>query len=167
MLIKGPFILKWGDYEIHDVEEVDVEYEVDSDDLQTLQGKTFEVDGSHKASAVITLLAGDIPVLSALLPQHHIANGGQMSTGETVNNADGAIDVAPADCDVEPIYNNLDIISCSNPGQVVRIVNARTRLDDFDFDNKIGKIMVKFIGEAEQSDGVVQIFKENTIGVVS
>lgn len=166
-LIKGPFNLVWGDNEITDVEEVSVEYEVDSDDLQTIQGKTFEVDGPHKATATVTLLASDIPILAALLPQHFVANGQQLSTGETVNHAQGAIDVAPADCDVNPIYNNLDIISCANPAQVTRIVNARTKLDGVEVDNKIQKVMVKFVGESESDEATIQFFKQGSIAVVS
>lgn len=90
-----------------------------------------------------------------------------MSTGETVNEANGAIDVLALDCDDEPVYNDLDIISCANPGQVFRLVNARTKLDSIEFDDKIRKVMVKFIGEPAQGDGNVQFFKEGTINVVS
>lgn len=167
MLVRGPFTLRWGDNEIDDVEEISIEHTVDSDDLQTLQGKTFEVDGPYKVTAVITLLGSDLPALAALLPQHFVGNGEVLSTGETVNHAQGAIDVKPHECDESLIYNNLDIISCANPGQVLRLVNCRTKLDGIDIDNKLQKVMVKFVGESDADEATVQFFKENSIAVVS
>lgn len=167
MLVRGPFTLKWGDNTVNDVEELDIEHEVSSDDFETIQGKTYEVDGSYKATAVLTLLASDIATLAVLLPQHFVPNQGTLSTGEKVNNANGAIDIAPHDCDAALIYNNLDIISCANPAQVTRIVNARTKIEGFEIDNKLQKIMIKFVGEAESNEATIQIFRQNTIAVVS
>lgn len=166
MLIKGPWTLKWGDNVLEEIESLDVSQTIDSDDLVTMQGNKIEIDGAYKATATLTVLATDIAALAILLPQHHVANGGVMSTGETVNNADGAIDVAPGNCD-SPIYNHLDIINCSNPGQVFRIVNARTKLDGVTFDEKIRKVMVKFVGEPALDDGTVQFFKNGTLHVIS
>lgn len=166
-LVRGPFEIKWGDNVIADVEEVDFEYERDSEDYTTLDGRTLEVSGSRKVTATLTLLASDIQALAALLPQHFVPNGSMMSTGETVQTAVGAIDVAPASCDEALVYNNFDIVSCGNPGQVTRIVNARTEMEDVDVDDKLQKIMVKIIGEAAQGEGVVQFFKEGSIAVVS
>ena len=57
MLVRGPFNLKWGDNLLTDIEEIDVEHEISSDDFKSLQGKTYEVDGAYKVSATITLLA--------------------------------------------------------------------------------------------------------------
>ena len=94
-------------------------------------------------------------------------NGGILSTGETVNNADGAIDVLPRDCDEDLLYNNLDIIACANPGQVFRLVNSRTKIEGVEFDNKLQKIMVKFVGEAEATEATIQFFAEGTVAVVS
>lgn len=166
-LIRGPFEIKWGDNVISDVEEVDFSYERDSEDYTTLDGRTLEVSGSRKVTATLTLLSSDVQTLAALLPQHFVANGGVMSTGETVSTAVGAIDVAPAACDEAIVYNNFDIISCGAPGQVLRIVNARTELEDVDIDDKLQKVMVKIIGEAALGEGVVQFFKENSVNVVS
>lgn len=167
MLIKGPFNFKWGDNLLTDIEEVDISHEIASDDFETLQGKTYEVDGAFKVSATITLLASDIPSLAVILPQHFVENGGVMSTGETVNNADGAIDVKAASCDESTIYNNLDIISCANPANVLRIVNARTKIDGIELDSKLQKVMVKFVGESEAGEATIQLFREGTINVVS
>ena len=166
-LVRGPFSIKWGDNTITDVEEVSIDHEVTSDEFTTVQGTTLEIDGAYKVSATLTLLASDIPALSALLPQYFVANGGVMSTGETVNNAAGAIDIKAASCDDSIVYNNLDITSCGNPGQVLRIVNARTRIEGIELDNVIKKVMIKFIGEAGSDEATVQIFKSGTISVVS
>lgn len=167
MIIKGPFSLKWGDNTITDVEEIDVEHEIDSEDYQTVQGRTIELDGAYKSAVTLTLLASDIPALAAILPQHFVANGGVLSTGETVNHAQGAIDVAPADCDDNTVYNNLDIISCGTPANVMRLVNARTKLEGIDIDDKVQKVMVKFVGEPLTDEAVVQFFRQGTIAVVS
>ncbi len=166
-LVRGPFTIKWGDNVISDIEEVEIEHEVSSEEYETVQGTSLEIDGSYKVSAVLTLLASDIPVLSAILPQYFVANGGLMSTGETVSNANGAIDVKAASCDDAMVYNNLDIIACGNPGQVLRIVNARTRIEGIELDNVIQKVMVKFIGEAASTEATVQFFKTGSISVVS
>ncbi|MFA9228799.1 MAG: hypothetical protein ACEQR7_10290, partial [Agathobacter rectalis] len=167
MIIRGPFDIKWGDNTIEDVEDVSLDISIDSEDYQTVQGRTLEIDGSYKATGILTLLASDIPALAALLPQYFVQNGGILSTGETVNNADGAIDMKPASCDDSIVYNNLDFISCGNPGQVTRITNARTKIDSVELDNKVQKVMIKFIGEALPSEAVVQFFREGTIHVVS
>ncbi len=167
MIIRGPFSIKWGDNTISDVEEVSIEHEVDSEDYQTVQGRTLELDGSYKVTATLTLLASDIPALSAILPQYFVANGGTMSTGEHVNNADGAIDIKAASCDESIVYNHLDIISCANPANVLRIVNARTKIDGVEIDNKVQKVMVKFVGESDLNEATIQFFRQGTINVVS
>lgn len=166
-IIRGPFTLSWGDNVIVDVEELDVEFIKDSEIFNTIQGRALEIDGNMQISATITLLAADIPALAAILPQHFVANGEVMSTGETVDSAEGAIDIVPRACDEDLVYNNLDIVACGNPGQVHRVVNARTVFVDPDFTEKLVKVQVKFIGEAEDGVALLQFFKENEIGIVS
>lgn len=167
MIIKGPFTLKWGDNTILDVEEVEVEHVVDSEEFNTLQGNNVEVDGSYKATAIITLLASDIAALAALLPQNFVANGGVLSTGETVDSAEGAMDILPGACDVSTTFNHLTIESCANPGQVMRLVNARTRIEAIENTDKVRKVMIKFIGEPASDEATVQFFAAGTIAVVS
>lgn len=166
-LVRGPFNLRWGDNVLADIEEIDVEHEVATDDYETIQGKTYELDGAYRVALTATLLASDIPALAIVFPQYFVPNGGQMSTGETVNNADGAIDVRAAACDETLIYDNLDIESCANPSNVMRIVNARTRIEGVEIDNKIQKVMVRFVGESAQDEASIQFFKEGTINIVS
>lgn len=167
MLIRGPFQLKWGDNVIEDVETIELEHTVDSEDYQTVGGKTYELDGAYKVTVTLTLLASDIPAVAAVLPQHFVPNGQILSTGETVNYAYGAIDVVPQDCDASQLVNNLDIISCANPGQVLRVVDARTRLEGIELDDKVRKVLIMFIGESSQDQATVQMFAQGTIHVVS
>jgi len=166
-LVTGAFELKWGDTTLTDISEIDVEYEQDSETYTTVQHTTREVDGSQSASVTLTLLASDTAALRNVLPQNFVANGGVLSTGETVSNANGAIDVTPSNCTTSVVHKNLDIIGCGNPGQVFRLVNARTRVDSVDFDDKIRTIMVKFIGVPDSSEASIQFFTEGTINVVS
>ncbi len=167
MIVRGPFTLKWGDNSIQDVEEIDLEHEVTSEEYETVGGKVIEVDGPYKVGLTITLLASDIASLALVFPQYFVANGGILSTGETVSEANGAIDVKAASCDESVIYNNLDIISCGSPADVVRIVNARSRIEGIEVDGKIRKVMVRFIGEPGTGDATMQFFKQGTINVVS
>jgi hypothetical protein len=166
-LVRGPFDLTWGGNTLTNIEEISTEFEVDSEDYQTVQHQTFEIDGAIKANVTLTLLASDVPALAVVLPQFHVSNGGTLSTGETVNDAGGAIDVAAASCDEETVYNDLYISSCGNPSQVFRLVNARTRLDSVEFDDKLRKVMVKFIGEPGPGEGNIQFFKEGTVTGIS
>lgn len=165
--IKGPFTIKWGDNTIEQVEGIDVEFTIDSNDIQTIQGHTYELDGAFKVSATMTFLATDLASLAILLPQHFVANGELMSTGETVNNANGAIDIKPNNCDQAVTYNNFDFISCGINPQVFRIVNARIKFEGYELDDKIQKAMVKIIGESDSDEATVQFFTQGTINVVS
>lgn len=166
-LVRGPFDIKWGDNTLLSIEEISVDYEQDSEDYTTVQHQSIQIDGPIKASVTLTLLASDVAALAVVLPQYHVNNGSVMSTGETVSEANGAIDVVALDCDSSAIYNDLDIISCANPGQVFRLVNARTKLDSIEFDDKVRKVMVQFVGEPAQGDGSIQFFEEGSISVVS
>lgn len=166
-IIKGPFNLRWGDSELQDIEEIEFEHTINTEDIESVQGKVIELDGSYKATVTITLLETDIEALSLVLPQHHVVNGGVLSTGETVNNDWGAIDVVPGACDEALITRNLDIISCENPANVMRLVNARTKMEGVEIDNMLRKVLVKFIGQSEATEATVQFFKDGTIAVVS
>ncbi len=165
--VKGPFIVKWGDNILQDVEEIQINHEVNSEEYETVGGKTVEIDGAYKVSAEITLLASDIPALSAILPQYFAANGTVLSTGETVNNANGAIDITAASCNESITYNNLDIIACGNPAQVLRINNARTRIEGIEIDGTVQKVSVKFIGEGATGEATIQMFKQGTLTTIS
>src|SRR5690606_12763833 len=126
-------------------------------------GVTYELDGSYKVSAIITLIGTDIPALAAVLPQHFKAVGETLSTGEEVTDEDGAIDVVPSDWDESITYNDLDIVSCGDPSNVLRIVNARTKIEGMEMDNMSRRIMVKFVGESASDQATVQFFRTGGI----
>lgn len=166
-LVRGPWDITWGVNTIGNIEEIEVEYEQDSEDYTTVQHETFELDGPIKSTVMLTLLSTDVAALAAVLPQYHVANAEELSTGETVDDEDGAIDVTAVNCDTVPVYHDLDITSCGDPGQTFRLVNARSKIDSIEFDDKIRKVVVKFVGEPEAGEANVQFFKEGTIAVVS
>ncbi len=164
---KGPFTVEWGANNATDVESIDMNFQQDSQDFKTLQGRTVTMDGNKMVSATFTLLGPGIDLLASLLPQYFVANGEIMSTGETVTDLDGAIDVVPRACDEELIYNNFDITDCGNPSMVVRLVNTRTQLEGMDFSEILSKVTIKVIGEAAADEGVIQFFRSGGMAAAS
>lgn len=163
-LVRGPFDLEWGANTLRDVSEVSVEFSQDSNEYSTVDNRKYTVEGAISASVSVTFLGSDVAALAAVLPQYHVANGEELSSGETVNDEDGAIDVVAASCDTNPVYNDLDIVSCGTPGQVMRLKNARTKIDSMELaDNAVRTVTVMFIGEPDQGIGALQFFTEGTI----
>lgn len=161
-LVKGPFTIKWGSNTLTNVGEISLNYEVESSDFSTVDGRTFKIEGAHSASAEIKLLESDVAALRTLLPQYFVANGSQLSTGETVNNEAGAIDVVAAKCDTSTTNYNLDIISCS--GQVTRLVNTRTALSSNDLeDNALKTVTLTFTAEPKAGQAALQMFQNGHI----
>lgn len=161
-LVKGPFSIKWGNNPILDVSEIGFNYEVESNDYSTVDGRTYNVEGAITASVELTLLSSDVDALKTILPQYYVATGSKLSTGETVNDERGAIDIVAASCDTSNTNYNLEITSCN--GEVTRLVNARTSLTSQEFaDNAVRTVTVTFRGEPEQGQGIVQFFKEGGI----
>jgi hypothetical protein len=167
-LVKGPFDLKWGSNTLVDVSEIALDFNQDSNDYATVDNRNYTVDSAITASVSLTFLASDVPALAAVLPQYHVPNGGQMSSGETVTDTDGAIDVVAASCDSDPVYNDLDVISCGVNGQVFRLKNTRTKIDSMEFaDNAVRTVTVLFVGEPDAGVANIQFFREGGISVVS
>ena len=157
MLVKGPFSLKWGENPILDVSEIGFNYDVATNDYETVDGRTYTIDGAITASIDLTLLASDVEALSTILPQYYVAEGQPMSTGGNAPKG-GAIDIVAAQCDTTNTNYNLDIISCN--GEVTRLVNARTSLSTVDIaDNALRTVTITFRGEPEQGQGIIQFFK--------
>lgn len=152
----GPFELTWGANTLADVGEIGVDWDLDTEDFTTVQHNRFEVEGGLLVRVTLTLLSTDIAALAAVLPQFFVAQGGVMSTGEDVDSSVGAIDYA-AQCD-DPVYNDLDIVSCGDPGQTMRVVNARTRISNVENTDKLRSLEVEFIGEPAGGQGAVQFF---------
>lgn len=152
-LVKGPFSIKWGVNPILDVTELTFNYDVASNDYETVQGTTYTVDGAITASVELTLLKSDVAALATIFPQYHVKQGEKLSTGETVKSEGGAIDIVAASCDTTDTSYNLDIISCA--GDITRLVNAKTSLSGVDIaDNSVRTVTVTFRGEPKEIDGV-------------
>lgn len=166
-VIKGPFKLRWGANPIVQVSEVATNYDQDTEDVDTIDGHRISFDGPISSSVDVTLLGNDIPALGALLPQFFVAKGGTMSTGEEVVDEDGAIDVVAAGCATETVFNNLEVESCENPGNVFRLVNARTRVSAVDHTTNYRTVTISFVGQPESGMGVVQFFRANGLSPVS
>lgn len=161
-LVKGPFSIQWGSNPVLDVSELTFNYDQASNDYETLDGRTYTVDGAITASVELTLLSSDVDALATIFPQYYVAKGSKLSTGETVSDDDGAIDIVAASCDTATSNYNLEITACT--GEVTRLVNARTTLSGIDFaDNAVRTVTVTFRGEPEQGQGIIQFFKENGI----
>lgn len=167
-LVRGPFNLKWGSNTLVDVSEISLDYEQESNDYSTVDNRKYTIDGAINASVTLTFLASDVAALAAVLPQYHVANGGTLSSGETVTGADGAIDVVAASCDSDPVYNDLDVIACGSNAQVFRLKNARTKIDSMEFaDNAVRTVSIAFVGEPDAGIANVQFFRENDVTVIS
>lgn len=167
-LVKGPFDLKWGSNTLVDVSAIKLNYAQASNSYTTIDKRQYTVDGAITASVSLTFLASDVASLAAVLPQYHVANGGILSSGETVTSIDGAIDVVAASCDNDPVFNDLDVIACGTNAQVFRLKNARTRIESMDFANdSVRTVTVQFMGEPEQGTGNIQFFTQNGVSAVS
>ena len=158
-LVRGPFTVAWGSNTILDVSELTFNYDVATNDYETIQGDTYTVDGAITASVELTLLASDVEALSTIFPQYYKAEGETMSDG-TVAPEGGAIDIVAASCDTTDTTYPLDITSCT--GQVLRLRNARTSLSGIEIqDNSVRVVTVTFRGEAKGA-AIVQMFGSGT-----
>ena len=98
---------------------------------------------------------------AVFLSQYYVAQGEQLTTGETVANPAGAIDIAAASCEGSDIYNQLDIYACGTNAQVMRLVRARTQVDSVDITDGLRTITIMFVGEPQAGDGVIQFLTDN------
>lgn len=163
-LVKGPFTLQWGNNVLTDVESVDLSFDQESNDYTTVDGRSFTLRGAISASATITLLASDAATLSPLLPQFSKLAGQTMSSGETVATGEIAIDVLAGDCTAVDSKYDLDIISCGNPGEVLRIKACTTSLSGVDLENnQVRTVELTFTGEPAQGVAAIQAFKQGAI----
>lgn len=161
MILRGPFSIRFGANPILDVSEIGFNYEVATNDYQTVQGDTYHTEGAIDVTVDLTLLASDVEALSTLIPQYYVAKGGTLSTGETVTADEGAIDVVAASCDTSDTSYDLDITSCN--GVTIRIKNARTRLSTFNLENNdIITTQISFIGQAN-GKAIMQILMADDV----
>jgi len=160
-LVKGPFNFKWGANNINNVSDISVDYTVDSSDTSTLDGRTYSVQTGMNATVTLTVLDNDIASLATLLPQFYVPTGGVLSTGETVTQPQGAIDITAAKCTTSDVYNQLDIYACGTNAQVLRLVRARTQIDSVDIADGLRTVAIQFVGEPLAGQGVIQFLQDN------
>lgn len=160
-LVKGPFNFKWGANSLNNVSEISVDYAVDTNDTTTLDGNKYTVQTGMSATVTLTLLDNDIASLATVLPQFYVPMNEELSTGETVTQTQGAIDVTAASCTTSDVYNQLDIYACGTNAQVLRLVRARTQIDSVDVSDGLRTIAVMFIGEPEAGQAVIQLLQDN------
>lgn len=160
-LVKGPFTFKWGANTLNNISEISFDYTVDTNDTTTLDGNKYIVQTGMSATVTLTLLDNDIASLATVLPQYYVAKGSTLSTGETVTQDQGAIDVTAASCTTSDVYNQLDIYACGTNAQVLRLVHCRTQIDSIDIGDGLRTIAVQFIGEPASGDAVVQFLQDS------
>lgn len=159
-LVKGPFNFKWGTQQLHNVSEISVDYSVETSDTATLDGNSINVQTGMTATVTLTLLDNDIASLATILPQYYKAVGEQLSTGATVVDPDGAIDITAASCTTSEVHNDLDVIACGTGAQVLRLVNARTQVDSIDIGDGLRSVAIMFVGEPASGEAVVQLLTD-------
>lgn len=164
-IIKGPFDFKLGANTLTDIESVKFDYKVDSDDKKTVQGRTRRVYGTHMVNVTATFLFSDVASLAVVLPQYFVANGGTLSTGETVTDSNGAIDIVPGGCAAGLTKTNLIINSCGTDGEVLRVLDCITEIAGISLDEKNRTIDVEFTGQSDHA--TIQMFTKGAIAVVS
>jgi len=163
-LVKGPFEIKYGVDVLAGIESIDLNYDINTDDFETVQGQNYQVVKSHQVSVTVVFLETDVDSLSVVLPQYFVANGGELSTGETVNDAAGAIDVVPGGCDYVATTTDVVITSCGNPGHVLRLPDCETEIEDIEIDS-VRKVSVTF--RSRSTAATVQMFEEGAVSIVS
>ena len=167
-LVRGPYTLKWGENTIEGVTEISLNYDVATNDYETVQGQTFTVDGAITASVELTLLYSDVDSLRLLFPQYYKEKGETMSTGEEVLADEGAIDIEAAKCGETDVLYPLDILSCN--GEVFRLTNAKTSLSGMDIDGAAARtVTVTFRGMPADEGAIasVQLFPKDGISTES
>jgi hypothetical protein len=163
--IKGPFDLQYGLTTLADIEKVDVKYSVDTDDKVTVQGRKRRFYGTHQVIITVTFLKSDVPSLAVVLPQYHVANGGTLSSGETVTDIDGAMDLVPGGCTAGTTMADLIISSCGSDGQIFRVMDCVTEFSNMTMDDKSMTVDVEFVGQGDAA--TIQMFKKGAISLVS
>lgn len=160
-LVKGPFNFKWGANTLSNVSEISFDYTVDESDTTTLDGNRYTVQTGQGARVTLTLLDNDIASLATVLPQYYVATNGVLSTGQTVTQTGGAIDVKAAACNTSEVYNQLDIYACGTNAQVLRIPRCRTQIDSIDVADGLRTVTVAFVSEPLAGQAVVQFLRDN------
>lgn len=166
-MFKGPFTVRFGATTITDVMDYSPTFDVTSNDYSTIDGRTSTITTGIRASVEVQLRGLTPAAVATVLPQYFKAMGEKLSTGQTVTNSDGAIDIVPAACSDEDIANDLDIVDCTG-ALAVRINNAVASISSIDMqDGALLTITVAFTGQPEQGQAVAQVLGGTDVEVES
>lgn len=164
-IIRGPFNVKFGANTLAEISTLKVAYTVDTTDTATVQGHKKRVFGAHMVTVTATFLQSDVPSLAVALPQYFVANGGVLSTGETVTDPNGAMDIVPGGCAAAANPLDLIITACGSNAEVFRVLGAVSEIAGVSIDEKTRMVDVEFTG---QNDGAtIQMFNSDAISVIS
>lgn len=164
-VIKGPFNIVYGANTLAEISAIKVAYSVDTTDTSTVQGQKIRTYGAHQVILTVTFLQSDVASLAVALPQYFVANGGVLSTGETITDPVGAIDLVPGGCASGSSAQDLIIYSCGTNAQVLRIVQAASEIDGLTMDEKSLTVDVNFVGVS--TGATIQLFNTNAIAHIS
>lgn len=164
-IIKGPFNLRFGANTLAEIAKVGFAYTVDTTDTPTVQGHKVRTYGTHQVVLTLTLLQSDVASLAIVLPQYFVANGGVLSSGETVTDLDGAIDLVPGGCAAGTTKQDLILESCGDDGQILRVMECVSEISGASLDEKSMTVDVQFVGQSDHA--TIQMFAKGAISVVS
>lgn len=165
-VIRGPFDLQYGANPLlADISAVKFAYSVDTTDTATVQGQKVRTYGAHQVVLTVTFLQSDVASLAVVLPQYFVASGGVLSTGETVTDPVGAIDLVPGGCNAGNFAADLIIYSCGTNAQVLRVIQANTEINAVNMDEKQMTIDVDFVGQS--TGATIQMFNADAIAHIS
>lgn len=165
-IIRGPFNLIYGGSTLAEISTLKVAYTVDTSDTATVQGHKKRTYGAHEVIITATFLESDVPSLAVALPQYFVPYMGVLSTGETVNDHNGAIDIVPGNTATtagsDLIIEQAAGTSTSN---VLRILDAISEISGVSVDEKSQMVEVEFTGQSDIA--TIQFFLKDAVTVLS
>jgi hypothetical protein len=165
-IIRGPFNLIYGGNTLSEISSLKFNYSVDTTDTATVQGHKKRTYGAHEVTVTATFLESDIPSLAIALPQYFVANGSVLSTGETVTDANGAIDIVPGKTATATGSDLLIEQSAeTSSSYVLRVLDAISEISSVSLDEKSEMVDVEFTGQSDLA--TIQMFLKDAISVLS
>jgi hypothetical protein len=165
-IIRGPFNLIYGGNTLAEISTLKVDYSVDTTDTSTVQGKKKRTYGSHLVAITATFLESDVPSLAVALPQYFVAYMGVLSTGETVNDPTGAIDIVPGKTATTTGSDLLiEQYAETSTSNVLRVLDAISEISGVNIDDKAQTIDIQFTGQSDIA--TIQLFLKDAISVLS
>lgn len=164
-IVRGPFNLLFGPNTLAAIATLKIAYSVDTTDTATVQGQKIRTFGAHQVIVTATFLKSDVPALAIALAQYFVPNGGVLSSGETVNDSRGAIDLVPGGC--ASASNPLDLIieSCGTNAPVLRVMDCISEISGLTVDEQSLTVDVDFTGQS--TGATIQMFAKNAISNLS